>query len=100
MVKTIEGVYENGIIKPLEPIRLKNASKVLITIVGAEAEPKESVLEFLTTNELLVLAQKRVEQLKASGISRSEVVNDMLALLDEIRDTAIEQGMAVDNSDE
>lgn len=98
MVKAIEGVYENGIIKPSEPIQLENDSKVLITIFTTE-DHKPLSLDLLTPKELFELAKKRIERLQASGISRSEVVNEMQSLLDEIREEALSKHVAVDEDD-
>ena len=98
MVKTTEGVYENGMIKPSESIELTNDSKVLITILTPEGG-RTLNLELLTKEELLELAQQRVEQLKEAGVNRSQVAKDMLMLVDEIRTEAIKKGVAVNEED-
>jgi predicted DNA-binding antitoxin AbrB/MazE fold protein len=94
MLKTIEGIYENGIIRPSETLKLENDSKVLITIFTYEHK-KDSSLDLLSKEELFELAMQRSRKLKEAGIERSEVAEDILALLDEIRQDAMSKGVSL-----
>ena len=60
MSKTIEGIYENGIIKPLEKISAKNSSHCFIIFPEIDKSP-----EYLSNKELLKLAEHRAKSLES-----------------------------------
>ena len=43
MMTSVKGVYENGIIKPLEKIGIEGKSDVIITFLGTEKINKKSI---------------------------------------------------------
>lgn len=46
MTRTIQAVYENGVLRPLEPVNISEYEKVTLTIVnGSPAAPEEEWLD-------------------------------------------------------
>ena len=95
MYKTVTGVYENGVIKLLEPVEAKEKTKAIITLFD-EKSPK---MQSLSSNEIVRLAKQRAQKLKELGISREEVFNHLMAVADDIREDAVKRGVAVDESE-
>ena len=51
MDRRIDAVYENGLLRPLEPLPFAERELVHLTVTGAEPDPLESLIdrEFLKT---------------------------------------------------
>ncbi len=62
MTRTIDAIYENGVLRPLEPIDIKEHTKVRITI-EVKAERKKKI------EEILELARKSYEGLSEEQLS-------------------------------
>ena len=45
MTKQIEAVYENGILRPLEPLPLEEMERVRLTITNDTADPLEALVD-------------------------------------------------------
>ena len=90
MYKTIQGIYQDGVIIPTEPIEMNKNSQILITIYN---EIDEASLQKLSTAELLALAEARAEKLKSLGMSRDVAVKQLGELIEEIRQNAISRGI-------
>src|SRR5207248_2821267 len=66
MTQTIEAVYEQGVFKPLERVKLKDGEKVKLSI--------EQKQQKLATDEMLRLAQKVYEGLSEQDIAEIEAI--------------------------
>ncbi len=62
MTKTIDAIYENGVLRPLEPINIKEHTKVRITL-EVETERRKKI------EEILESARKSYEGLSEEQIS-------------------------------
>jgi predicted DNA-binding antitoxin AbrB/MazE fold protein len=40
MAVQVDAVYENGVLRPLQPLDLKEHQRVIVSVVKAEGEPK------------------------------------------------------------
>lgn len=65
MAQIIDAIYENGVLKPLEPLNIKEKTKVRI-IIEPEKERKKKA------EEILALARKSFEGLSEEQISLIE----------------------------
>ena len=65
MTKTIDAIYENGVLRPLEPVDMEEHTRVRITL-EVEAERKKKI------EEILELAWKSYEGLSEEQISIME----------------------------
>ncbi len=45
MVQQVEAVYENGVLRPLQPLHLKEAEKVLVSISPGPADLRSATLD-------------------------------------------------------
>ena len=45
MIKQIEAVYENGVLRPLEPLALDEHQRVTVTLTESSADPLHSRLD-------------------------------------------------------
>ncbi len=96
MYKTIQGIYQDGVIIPTEPIEINGNAQILITVYS---ESDETSLQKLSTQELLRLAEVRAEKLKNLGMSRDIAVKQLRELIEEIRQDAISRGVAVEDNE-
>ncbi len=55
MTKTLEAVYENGLLRPLEPLPLEEHQRVLVTVCEVEESPGKPWLD----HECLEEVQRR-----------------------------------------
>ncbi len=62
MTKTIDAIYENGVLRPLEPIDIKEHTKVRITL-EIETERRKKI------EEILELARKSYEGLSEEQLA-------------------------------
>jgi hypothetical protein len=44
MTQTIRAIYENGILKPLDPIQLAEHAQVMVTVESSSAIPSKDVV--------------------------------------------------------
>lgn len=65
MTKTIDAIYENGVLRPLEPIDIKEHTRVRITL-EVEAERQKKI------EEILELAWESYEGLSEEQLSIME----------------------------
>ena len=65
MARTIEAIYEDGVLKPVEPLQLAEHTKVRITV-----ETKEEALK--RAESILELARRSYEGLSEEEISAVE----------------------------
>jgi predicted DNA-binding antitoxin AbrB/MazE fold protein len=108
MYKTIQGIYQDGVIIPAEPIEMNDNSQILITVYSETDEIPlspfnkggiEEGLQKLSTAELLKLAEARTEKLKSLGVSRDVALKQLGELIEEIRQDAISRGVAVEDDE-
>lgn len=107
MYKTIQGIYQDGVIIPAEPIEMNENSQILITVYNETDEIPlhfnkggiEGGLQKLSTAELLKLAEARAEKLKSLGMSRDIAIKQLGELIEEIRQDAISRGVAVEDDE-
>ena len=118
MYRTIQGIYQDGVIIPAEPIEMNENSQILITVYnetdeipisplplnkggvrGLSKERIEEKLQKLSTAELLKLAEARAEKLKSLGVSRDVALKQLGELIEEIRQDAISRGVAVEDDE-
>lgn len=77
MIETITAIYENGVLRPLKPLRFKERQRVRVQVMAEGVqEPstqREIVLEWLKDEELL-------EEWDGEGFDEKEaILNDFLA---------------------
>ena len=65
MTRTIDAIYENGVLRPLEPVDIKEHTRIRITL-EIEAERQKKI------EEILELAWKSYEGLSEEQISIME----------------------------
>ena len=65
MTKIIDAIYENGVLRPLEPVDIKEHTRVRITL-EVDAERKKKI------EEILELARKSYEGLSEEQLSIME----------------------------
>jgi predicted DNA-binding antitoxin AbrB/MazE fold protein len=95
MHKTVAGIFENGVIKLLEPVEAKEKTKAIITFFDENSLEMQS----LSSDEIVQLARQRAQKLVELGISREIVFNHLIAVVDDIRNDAVSRGVAVDESE-
>ena len=49
MTRTLEAVYEGGLLRPLEPLLLKEHQQVTVTVVEAAEDPLAPYLDSIST---------------------------------------------------
>ncbi len=77
MVQRVEAVYENGVLRPLQPLDLKDAEQVrLVVSTGTAAEEDDSI-----DHTMLAYARKRVAE--ADRIPTHEEVRESLSVIKE-----------------
>lgn len=96
MYKTIQGIYQDGVVIPVEPIEINENSQILITVYD---EPDETFLQKLSITELLRLAEDRAERLRNLGMSRGVALKQIGELIEEIRQDAISRGVAIEDDE-
>jgi hypothetical protein len=96
MYKTIQGIYQDGVVIPAEPIEINENSQILITVYD---EPDETSLQRISIAELLRLAEDRAERLKSLGVSRGVALKQLGELIEEIRQDAISRGLAIEDDE-
>ena len=70
MTKTIEAVYENGVLKPVQPLDLPDHQRVFITVdVPAIETPEEALRLWQTVYE--GLATEEIAEVEAIALDRS-----------------------------
>ena len=52
MTRTLEAVHEGGLLRPLEPLLLKEHQKVTVTVVEAAEDPLAPHLDSISTHGL------------------------------------------------
>lgn len=54
MTETITAIYENGVLRPLDPLHLKESQRVLVRVIPEpDEEWKETIVRMLTEEGLL-----------------------------------------------
>jgi len=77
MTRTLEAVYEGGLLRPLEPLLLKEHQKVTVTVVKGAEDPLAPYLDSISTHSLRANADRKskpsLEKVRAalSGIRGS-----------------------------
>lgn len=71
MTKTVEAVYENGVLRPLEALALRDNQRVTLTLSDQDerAWPDSKFLEYLDVeaDDAVTLAQVRAALVKIPG---------------------------------
>lgn len=73
MHRTFEAIYENGVLKPVSPIPIKDHAKVHLVIKEAE-EPSEILT--LASGIYKGLSKKDIEDVEAIALDRSYFSRD------------------------
>ncbi len=73
MVQQVDAVYENGLLRPLEPLDLANSQRVRITVATAEAGRAK--------RDLQLLERVRAEVAGMTSIPSLEDVQRMLSVI-------------------
>ena len=76
MIEHVEAVYENGLLRPLGPVHLNEADRVLLSISKSEADPMADVLD----HEFI--AHARAEVAKMGRIPSVEEVRQRLSKIE------------------
>ena len=64
MMQQVEAVYENGVLRPLQPLNLKEASKVVVSISEEALDPR---MDDMIDYRLLAYARARTEARAKAG---------------------------------
>lgn len=67
MAITVEAVYENGVLKPAEPLPFKEHEKLIVTVVPARQSLTEQIAARART-----LPQETLDRLPADGASQHD----------------------------
>jgi predicted DNA-binding antitoxin AbrB/MazE fold protein len=84
MTRTLEAVYEGGLLRPLEPLLLKERQKVTLTVVEAAEDPLAPYLDSISARGLRTNVDRKskpsLEEVRAalSGI-RGSLSDDIRA---------------------
>jgi predicted DNA-binding antitoxin AbrB/MazE fold protein len=97
MPKIIEGIYEDGVIKPLEPVEISKRSKILIAIFDEPSKSVESYFRRLSPQELLRYYEERAEKLKGAGATDEIAMGQIKEVIDKVREDALKKGVAIDD---
>ena len=73
MVQQVEAVYENGVLRPLEPLDLPNSQRVKITVATPESGR--------STRDMKLLERVRAEVAGMTDIPSLEEVQQMLSVI-------------------
>jgi predicted DNA-binding antitoxin AbrB/MazE fold protein len=63
MVRQVEAIYEDGVLRPLEPLPLANAQRVRVTVTTSESERSTLDLELLERVKAEVASMRDVPSL-------------------------------------
>lgn len=63
MHQTVNAVYENGVLKPLQKVRLANHKKVLLEIIDAEDVPTHLLMQSAQKSRSYGFLSKRAEDI-------------------------------------
>ncbi len=69
MRKQVEAIYENGVLRPLEPLTLNEHQRVTVTIAEAAEDPMTAYLD----HEYLETVRKEVQRVEQIP-SRSQIL--------------------------
>ncbi|MDI6794365.1 MAG: antitoxin family protein [bacterium] len=89
-LQTIPAIYESGVFKPLQPIKLHNHQKIRLIV-----ETEEDFSSFLTPEEILSLANKRAIKLRQNP--REVVVKQHQELIKALQAEAVSKGVEIDD---
>jgi len=54
MTETVTAIYENGVLRPLRPLKLKERQRVQVRVIPSEDEDRrEAILQFLIDDGLI-----------------------------------------------
>ena len=73
MTNNVDAIYENGVLRPLEPLPLEENQRVRVTVSSISGDPLASLLD------QSFLEQARKEVAAADGIPTHEEVRRMTA---------------------
>jgi len=96
-MKIIEGIYEDGVIKPLEPVEISKTSKILIAIFDEPSKSVESYFRRLSPQELLRYYEGKTERLKGIGTTDEVAIVQIKEVIDKVREDALKRGVAIDD---
>jgi len=64
MVRQVDAIYENGVLRPLEPLSLANSQRVRVTVSTPEADRSDRDLELLERVKAEAASMKDVPSLE------------------------------------
>ncbi len=70
MSEVIEAVYENGVIKPLEKVDLKDGERITIIIENVKEKRKKFLREFKPINLGRKITIREIEELRNENLLR------------------------------
>ena len=76
MVQQVEAVYENGILRPLQPLRLRESEKVMVSVSDESRDALDAVLDHG------FIAYARAEVAKMAVIPTLEEVQRQLSTIE------------------
>lgn len=69
MIQTIEAIYEDGVLKPLQPLALVEHQRVLVTIDESSESPEEALKDWQQVYE--GLSEEEIAEIEAIVLDRS-----------------------------
>lgn len=89
-LQTVLAVYESGVFKPLQPIKLNEYQRIKLII---ETKEDSFSASYLTTEEILSLATKRAEELRKKP--RQTVIKQHQELIKALQMETISKGIKI-----
>ena len=73
MVQHVEAVYENGVLRPLNPVSLAEAERVMLTITNAKPSDSLRDKELLERVQIEVAAMENIPSLEEVHLALSKI---------------------------
>ena len=70
MLRSIEAVYEDGVIKPLEKVELEDGERITIIIENVKEKRKKFLREFKPINLGRKISMREIEELRNENLLR------------------------------
>lgn len=97
MVRKLDAVFENGLLRPLEPLSLAEQQRVHVTITDADVEPPEKIVHGFPEQKWLIAHQDEYagQWVALEGHTLLSHGLDAFAVRDEARRKGIERPLMV-----